>query len=112
MRAMVFASVGENTCTECSLVPNEDGATYQISFAQAQSDCHYIYGILVSTCKIFESAILNDTSLTLDGITAWIEFMRNYNNNGCNEAKLNQLDNRLKEEYYPGYHRGIIAFID
>ena len=59
-----------------------------------------------------KSAILNDTSLTLDGITARIEFMRNYDNNRYSEAKLNQLDNRLKEEYYPGFHGGIVAFID
>ena len=66
----------------------------------------------MSTCKGFESTILNDTSTRFDGITAWIHFLRNYDNNGCNEVKLNELDNKLKEEYYPGFHGGIIAFID
>ena len=55
---------------------------------------------------------MNDTSPTFDGISAWIQFLRNYDNNGCNEVKLNELDNKLKEEYYPGFHGGIIAFID
>ena len=66
---------------------------YQIPFAQAKADCSYLYGILLSTCKGFESAILNDTSPTFDGISAWIQFLRNYDNNGYREAKLNQLDN-------------------
>ena len=81
---------------------------YKVPYAQAQADCSYLYGILVSTCKGFESAILNDTSTTFDGITAWIHFLRNYDNNGCNEVKLNELDNQLKE----GFHGGLIAFID
>ena len=85
---------------------------YQIPFAQAKADCSYLYGILLSTCNRFESAILNDTSPTFDVISAWIQFLRNYDNNGCNEVKLNKLDNILKEEYYPGFHGGIIAFID
>jgi hypothetical protein len=56
-----------------------------VSPAQARMDRGYFFGMLMSSNKNGERKFLLKYSTSQDGIFTWIEFLRDYDNNGDSE---------------------------
>ena len=49
---------------------------------------------------------------TQDGISAWIQYLELYDNNGSSEHCLNKLDEEMKQPFIPGRNGGFAIYID
>ena len=60
---------------------------------QARIDRIYMYGMLMSSNrKDGEQKIILKYEPTQDGIMAWMEFLKDYDNNGSEEARASKLE--------------------
>ena len=66
-----------------------------VSLAQARMDQGYFFGMLMCSNKNGERKFLLKYSSTQDGIFTWIEFLRDYDNNGDSEIRAEQLDSLI-----------------
>lgn len=84
-----------------------------ITTMQAKIDRSYLYGILISTNRIDgEQRILIKYETSHDGIAAWVEFLRDYDNNGSKERRIIKLESSLSSKYTPKYQGGFIKYMD
>ena len=75
-----------------------------ISLLQARLDRTYLYGMLVSSNKKDgEREFILKYEASQDGIMAWIEFLRDYDNNGSEEVRMNKLESLINVRYHSRY---------
>ena len=83
-----------------------------ITAQQARIDRLYLYGVLVSSNrKDGEQKILLKYKPTQDGIAAWIEFLRDYDNNGSEEVRASKLEGLISIKYSYKYPGGFLKYI-
>jgi hypothetical protein len=84
-----------------------------ISLAQARLDRTYLYGMLISSNrKDGERKIILKYEHNQDGIAAWIEFIRDYDNNGSEDIRANKLERLILDQYSHKYPGGFLKYID
>ena len=83
-----------------------------ITPAQARLDRGYFFGMLMSSNKNGERKFLLKYSTTHDGIFTWIEFLRDYDNNGDSEIRAEQLDSLIHVPYSSKSPGGFLKYID
>jgi hypothetical protein len=71
-----------------------------VSFAQAKSDKHYLYGILLSTTTKIDNKIILANHKDLDGILAWIQMTRNYDYGGSIKIRKWDIDVEVRKPYF------------
>ena len=104
-----YAKLGED------YLKSEDfRTTYpDITRKQARIDRIWLYGMLVSSNrKDGEQKILLKYEHNQDGIAAWIEFLRDYDNNGSEEVRASKLEALVAVKYTYKYPGGFLKYID
>ena len=104
-----YAKLGED------YLESEDfRVTYpDIAIKQARIDRKYLYGMLVSSnWKDGEQKFIFKYADSQDGIAAWIEFLRDYDNNGSEEFRASKLENMVSIKYSYKYPGGFLKYID
>jgi hypothetical protein len=83
-----------------------------VSLAQAKMDRGYFFGMLMSSNKNGERKFLLKYSTSQDGIFTWIEFLRDYDNNGDSEIRAEQLESLIHVPYSAKSPGGFLKYID
>lgn len=84
-----------------------------ITNKQARLDRNYLYGMLLSSNRNDgEQKIIFKYETSQDGIAAWIEFLRDYDNNGSEEARASKLENMVSTKYNHKCPGGLLKYID
>ena len=84
-----------------------------ISLKQARLDRTYLYGMLISSNrKDGERKFILKYEGSQDGIAAWIEFLRDYDNNGSEEVRTSKLESMIGIKYTYKYPGGFLKYID
>ena len=84
-----------------------------ITLKQARLDRTYLYGMLISSNrKDGERKFILKYEASQDGIAAWIEFLRDYDNNGSEEVRATKLENMISTTYNYKYPGGFLKYID
>jgi hypothetical protein len=84
----------------------------EVSPAQACLDRTYLYGMLLSSNRNGERKFLLKYSRTQDGISTWIDFLQDYDNNGSDEIRAEQLEILIQVPYTPQSPGDIIKYMD
>ena len=104
-----YSKVGED------YLESEDfRVTYpDVTIKQARIDKTYLYGMLMSSNrKDGKQKIILKYETSQDGIAAWIEFIRDYDNNGSEEVRATKLENLVSMKYSYKYPGGFLKYID
>lgn len=84
-----------------------------VTIKQAKVDRMYLYGMLVSSNrKDGERKILLKYEHNQDDIAAWIEFLRDYDNNGSEEVRATKFESMVAIKYTYKYPGGFLKYID
>ena len=68
--------------------------------------------LVSSNRKDGERKLLLKYQASQDGIYAWIEFVRDYDNHGSEGIRKSKLESFIQEKYSSRYPGGLIRFID
>ena len=74
---------------------------YGVNCAQGRADVTYLFGILQSSNRNRNEGILIQYYKDGNGVLAWSEFLKNYNNNGSDEHRADELEEKLSRPYDP-----------
>ena len=86
---------------------------YGISYSQAVLDKTWLYGMLKSSNREGgERKILLRHSDSQDGLLAWIDFKKDYGNNGSDEIRVEILEEKIATKYSRHYTGGFISYLD
>ena len=98
----------------CYIYTQSFKETYGISVAQAEMDRNWLYGMLLSSNSHegAETKNLTKHEATCDGILAWIDFLKDYNNNGSDDIRAQVLEERLKEPFTDKHPDGLLRYMD
>ena len=68
--------------------------------------------LMSSNKKGGERKYLFKHKYTQDGIMAWIEFLRDYDNNGSDEIRANKLESLINIKYSHRFPGGFLKYVD
>ena len=87
---------------------------YKVSFAQAQYDREYLYGILVTATMNMQHKTIIKYQQSSDGILAWFEFKNEFEYDGSKELRLEHLESLAHTPFTSndtgGWHHILISF--
>ena len=85
---------------------------YQVSLKQAQYDRQWLYGMILGSNKDRENKFLLQYQPNSDGILTWIDFEKEYKNDGIGELKKYALDEQIGKSYKENYPGGLHKYLD
>jgi hypothetical protein len=116
--------VGAGYLTQSTFINayNEDGEnyltssnfwnTYQISFSQALYDKQYLFGIIMTATMKLQHKTIIKYEHSLDGILAWYELKQEFEYDGSEDLRLEQLEALSNIKYTGNEPGGMQAYID
>ena len=85
---------------------------FEVPFAQAESNKQYLYGILVTSTRKTDNKVILTNEEDLDGIKAWIEVQRIYNNGGSADLRVSVIDDDVHKPYTTIFPGGLAGYIE
>ena len=85
-----------------------------IHLQQLKADSAYIFGAIMTSCNgaAITHRMLERHRTTQDGILAWHECVNTYMLGGTKKLQMAAHEQVIQTKYYPGYHNGIVGFVD
>jgi hypothetical protein len=81
----------------------------QLILAPNPYDTGYFYGMLVSACRNIAIKSIVKHVDDQDGIMAWEELKRDFDNDGSKTLRMETLEDTISKTYYSG---GLAAYLD
>jgi hypothetical protein len=85
---------------------------HEVPFAQARSDKQYLYGMLVSSSRQTDNKVILTNKKDLDGIMAWIQMTRIYDNGGSIDLRISAIDDDVRKPYSMNFPGGLTGYIE
>ena len=79
---------------------------------QIRYDTEYFYGMLVSACRNIASKTIIKHAKDRDGIIAWEELRRDFDNDGSKTLRMEALEETVSNAYKPNQTGGLAAYLD
>jgi hypothetical protein len=79
---------------------------------QIRYDTEYFYGMLVSACRNIASKTIIKHANDRDGIIAWEELRRDFDNDGSKTLRMEALEETISSAYKPNQTGGLAAYLD
>src|SRR6476620_11095014 len=85
---------------------------HQVSTPQAYADRLYLYGLLMSATSHMQNKIVIKYQTSRDGISAWLEFKKEYGYEGSKDLRIEFLEAIVQKPYANNNSGGLGAYID
>jgi hypothetical protein len=85
---------------------------YEVPFEQAKNDKSYLYGILVGSGRKAANMVILKNKPDQDGIAAWIQMTRLYDNGGSIESRADAIDVCLRKPFSHDYPGGLTGYVE
>jgi Reverse transcriptase (RNA-dependent DNA polymerase) len=85
---------------------------YKQSCHQIRYDTEYFYGMLVSACRNISNKTIVKHENDRDGIMAWQELRRDFDNDGSKSLRIEELTDMVGCPYKPNQTGGLASYLD
>ena len=79
---------------------------------QIRYDTEYFYGMLMSSCRNITNKTIIKHAKDRDGITAWEELRRDFDNDGSKVLRMEALEELISTGYKTTHHGSFTAYLD
>ena len=85
---------------------------HQQSCDQIKYDKEFFYGVLLTACRNISNKTIIKHSKDRDGILAWVELKKDFDNDGSTELRMETLEAIIQTAYIPSQPGGLAGYID